>query len=264
MSKSGSISSVPARPLGALLFALPSTITLLTPDTSTKPPSPDSLPPLTSIVASSQKIAVSSEKIITSPPLPLAPGFAVVRLPGAKTINFEAYTSISPPSLLVASACIVPRCPTLAAFISIFPLAELSPTPFAEITASVLLYATCVACISTPPAALPSLPSAVIVPSFIIRPLDATSDVVPSASSTQPSSIRVSKLTTWVIMSVMLSVGIRTVPGVEPSGGVVISKFMRFLPSKFMVNSSAAPTATFPRFATMRPSFDTSGAARTA
>ena len=98
----------------------------------------------------------------------------------------------------------------------------------------------------------------VIVPLCIIVPLAATRLVMPSSSKMS------SQFTTCRIISETFSVGMRTVPGTEFSGGVVISKFIRFLPSKLTVKCSAAPTCTVPRFATISPSSETSGATITA
>ena len=76
----GSIRNWPASPLAALATTEPKTSTCSVPETSTKPPSPETLPPLASMSAPSRKSAVSGEYTMTSPPSPLTPAFAVVTL----------------------------------------------------------------------------------------------------------------------------------------------------------------------------------------
>ena len=114
------------------------------------------------------------------------------------------------------------------------------------------------------PASTPAEPSTRIVPELIAVPLAPTSCVTPPSSIILPASTRLGALTTSFIISVTWSEGIKTIPGVEPSGGVDIAKFTRPSPSKFTAKLSAAPILTFPIFATIKPSFETRGATKTA
>ncbi|MBA7628260.1 hypothetical protein ES703_35737 [subsurface metagenome] len=107
----GSINSHPASPLGALLSTLPSTWTYSQPDISTNPPSPESSPPLTSIVASGLNRAFFGESTITSPPSPLRPALAVVKLSELKATTSLAHILMFPPSPSIASAWTSPNWP---------------------------------------------------------------------------------------------------------------------------------------------------------
>ena len=91
---SGSISSIPVSPLGARVLTAPSKVRFLFPETSTKPPFPEIVPPVALI--SPKYCAVSSAHTTTRPPSPLLMASAAMLVP-AFTRVLSAANSVSCP-----------------------------------------------------------------------------------------------------------------------------------------------------------------------